>query len=118
VKLWLDAHLSPKLVPWLCAEFDLQASALRDLGLRHAKDPQIFAAARNANAVVATKDRDLVDLVDRHGPPPQVLWITMGNTSNRYLRQVLSRKLPEALGALSRGEPVVELTEVPGRRGG
>ena len=75
MKLWLDAHLSPKLIPWLRDEFGLEAAALRDIDLRHAKDSHIFKAAHDAGAVVATKDRDLVNLVDRYGPPPQVLWI-------------------------------------------
>jgi predicted nuclease of predicted toxin-antitoxin system len=32
VKLWLDAHLPPKLVPWLRTEFEIEAVAVRDLG--------------------------------------------------------------------------------------
>lgn len=112
MKLWLDAHLPPKLLPWLRKEFDLEADAVRDLGLREGKDHQIFAEARREHAIVMTKDRDFVDLVERRGPPPQVLWLTLGNTSNQHLRGVLSRRLPAALSALERGEPVVELTEV------
>lgn len=112
MKLWLDAHLPPKLVPWLRTEFDLEAHAVRDLDLREAKDPQIFDEARRHRAVVMTKVRDFVDLVERLGSPPQVLWLTLGNTSNRRLREVLASRLQTALAALRRGEPVVELTEV------
>jgi predicted nuclease of predicted toxin-antitoxin system len=39
---------------------------------------------------VMSKDRDLADLVLRHGPPPQIIWITCGNTSNRRLEEILS----------------------------
>ena len=49
---------------------------MRDLGLREAKDPEIFAAARLAEAIVLTKDADFVELVERLGPPPRLLWIT------------------------------------------
>lgn len=93
-------------------EHDLEAAAVRDLGLRDAKDRQIFEAARQESVVVMTKDRDFVELVERLGSPPQVLWLTLGNTSNRRLREVLGAKLATALDALRRGEPVVELTEV------
>jgi predicted nuclease of predicted toxin-antitoxin system len=93
-------------------EFDLEASAVRDLGLRDAKDREIFDAARKDGVVVMTKDRDFVELVERLGPPPQVLWLTLGNTSNRRLREVLGASLTTALEVLRRGEPVVELTEV------
>ena len=104
--------MSFKLAPWLRAEFDVEAEAVRDLGLRDAQDLEIFEAARKASAVMVTKDRDFVDLVERLGSPPQVLWLTLGNTSNRHLRQLFSAKLQQALGLLQRGEPVVELTEV------
>lgn len=112
MKLWLDAHVSFKLVPWLRAEFDVAAEAVRDLGLRHAGDLEIFEAAREASAIMVTKDRDFVELVERLGSPPQVLWLTLGNTTNRHLRQVFGSKLQAALDLLQRGEPVVELTEV------
>ena len=54
---------------------------LRDLGLRDAEDEEIFQAAKAAGAVVLTKDADFRHLLDRFGPPPQVLWLTRGNTS-------------------------------------
>jgi len=72
VKLWLDAQISPFIVQWLSSTCNVEAIALKDLGLRDALDRDIFAAARDAKAVVLTKDRDLVDLVMQHGPPPQI----------------------------------------------
>jgi predicted nuclease of predicted toxin-antitoxin system len=39
---------------------------------------------------VMTKDSDFVDLVERLGSPPQVIWLTYGNTSNARLRHILS----------------------------
>lgn len=44
--IWLDAHLPPALATWLTAEMGQPAAHLRALGLRHAKDREIFAAAR------------------------------------------------------------------------
>ncbi|MBM3302259.1 MAG: DUF5615 family PIN-like protein, partial [Deltaproteobacteria bacterium] len=67
---WLDAHVSPKLVPWLQNQFGLEVVHVRDLKLREAEDPDIFDAARKAEAVVMTKDEDFVLLVERLGPPP------------------------------------------------
>jgi predicted nuclease of predicted toxin-antitoxin system len=74
-----------------------------------AKDARIFSAAREAGAIVMTKDRDFVDLLERHGPPPQVIWITCGNTSNRAMRQILSSSLPSALDLIGRGESLIEI---------
>jgi predicted nuclease of predicted toxin-antitoxin system len=34
MKLWLDAQLSPQLASWMSIHFAVEASAVRDLGLR------------------------------------------------------------------------------------
>ena len=47
-------------------------------------------AARNAQAIIVTKDIDFLRLLERHGPPPQILWLTCGNTSNERLVEILS----------------------------
>ena len=82
MKIWLDAQLPPALCGWLEAEFQVEAVAVRTLGLVKAEDPDIFMAARQVADVVMTKDHDFVELVGRLGPPPKIIWITAGNTSN------------------------------------
>ena len=64
------------------SNYAVSAVAIRDLGLRDAEDKEIFEAARQEKAVVMTKDSDFVLLLDKLGPPPQVIWVTCGNTSN------------------------------------
>ncbi len=56
-----------------------------------------------------TKDSDFLRLLDEYGPPPQILWVTMGNTSNANMREVLNRVLPKAVAMLKAGEPLVEI---------
>jgi predicted nuclease of predicted toxin-antitoxin system len=73
----------------LRAEFGVDATAIRDLGLREATDVDIHLAARKARAVVVTKDSDFLALLEQFGSPPQVVWITIGNCSNEQLRIVL-----------------------------
>jgi len=109
--VWIDAQLSPRLASWLQESFGIEAVSVRDLGLRDAEDTDIFEAARDARAIVLTKDQDFVHLVDRLGPPPQVLWVTAGNTSTEYLKSLLERALPTALDLLDKGEPLVEITD-------
>ena len=82
---------------------------LRDLGLRDAADAEIFDRARAMKAVVMTKDQDFLDLLERFGPPPQIIWITCGNTSNAHLKTILAQHLPQALVLLAQGEPLVEI---------
>ena len=109
--LWLDAQLPPSAAAWITTTFGIEARAVRDLGLRDAKDPPIFQAARVAGAVVMTKDSDFVEMLHRLGPPPKVLWVTCGNTSNVRLREILSRVLPAAVARLEGGESLVEIAD-------
>ena len=98
--------------PWLNERFGAEAYSVRWLGYRDASDEAIFAAAREAGAVVMTKDRDFLNLLDIHGPPPTVIWITMGNTSNAHMRAVLDRVFAQALVSLRAGESIVEITDL------
>lgn len=108
--IWIDAHLSPAIAIWITNNFEVTTVALRDLGLRDAEDPEIFEAAKSQGVIFMTKDRDFVDLVDRLGTPPQIIWLTCGNTSNARLREILGSVLPTALEILRSGEPLVEVS--------
>jgi predicted nuclease of predicted toxin-antitoxin system len=107
--LWLDAHLSPRIARWVSDAFDITATPVRDLNLRESEDHQIFLAARAANAIVLTKDSDFVDLLERLGPPPKVIWLTCGNTSEAALKEILSSTLADALQLLNSGDDLVEI---------
>jgi len=111
VILRLDAQLSPHLASWLSEHFELEAFSAKWLGLRDAKDHEIFAKAREEKAIVMTKDRDFVALVKQEGPPPQVLWITTGNTSTAHLKDVFDKTLKGALDLLEQGEALVEISD-------
>lgn len=108
--IWIDAQLSPSLAKWICDTFGIQSQAVRDLGLREAKDLAIFQAAREAAAVILTKDVDFTHLLKQHGPPPKVLWLTCGNSSNQNLHRILTVTLRDALRLLESGESLVEIT--------
>ena len=107
--VWADAQIAPELAGWMRQALGVDVQAVRDLGLRDAEDREIFVQARAAGAVVLTKDRDFVDLLERHGPPPQVVWLTCGNTSNAYLRELLGRVWPQVAALIAGGEPLVEI---------
>lgn len=90
--------------------FGVEAHALRDAGLRDATDEAIFQAANAAGATVMTKDSDFIKLYDQNGAPPQIIWLTCGDTSNRYLRTLLATALEQALHLLQAGEGLVEIS--------
>ena len=109
--IWIDAQLSPAIASWMRQNFPVDAVALRDIGLRDAEDEEIFVAAKSQGVVLLTKDSDFLDLLDRFGPPPQVLWLTCGNTSNAHLKQILSATLAEAITLLEAGERLIDVSD-------
>ncbi|MCR5887625.1 DUF5615 family PIN-like protein [Hymenobacter sp. J193] len=70
------------MAAWLRWKFAVDAWPLRELGLRDADDDVIFKAAKTASVTIITKDADFRSLLEQLGPPPQILWLTCGNTSN------------------------------------
>ena len=108
--IWIDAHLSPAIATWMTGTFGIAAVTLRDLGLRDAEDTEIFEAAKAQSVIFMTKDSDFVDLVERWQTPPQIIWLTCGNTSNARLREILSLTLLDALDLLRSGEKLVEIS--------
>jgi len=109
VTIWLDAQISPALASWVATTFGCECQSVRELGLRDATDTLIFSAARLANAVVISKDSDFADLVKRLGPPPQVIWLRCGNTTNTTLQQLLQTHFTSITTRLADGEVLIEL---------
>jgi predicted nuclease of predicted toxin-antitoxin system len=65
LKIWVDAQLSPALAAWLRECLNLEATALKDVGLRDSEDSVIFFAAREAKAIVANLQRVLAESLAR-----------------------------------------------------
>jgi predicted nuclease of predicted toxin-antitoxin system len=110
--IWIDAQLSPVIAQWIDANFpEITAKSLRSLGLMDATDYDIFRQARKANVVVMSKDYDFVRLIELHGVPPKLIWITCGNTSNARLCEILKRFLAQAVDLLNDDENVIEISD-------
>jgi predicted nuclease of predicted toxin-antitoxin system len=111
---WLNAQLPPSLAKWLTETFGVNAVTLQELGLRDAQDIEIFNAARanGSGTVIITKDRDFVDLVISLGNPPQILWLTCGNITNKDLQRIFTRAFPDALELFKDGENIVEIGRI------
>jgi predicted nuclease of predicted toxin-antitoxin system len=107
--IWLDAHLSPRVAKWIVDQIGEPAVPVRDIELREAEDATIWEAARRARVIVLTKDADFEERVRRLGPPPQIIWLTCGNTSEERLKKILTQQLPAALALLKQGVPLVEI---------
>ncbi|HEX6886180.1 MAG TPA: DUF5615 family PIN-like protein [Planctomycetota bacterium] len=111
--VWIDAQLPPALAAALRDRRALEARHVHELGLTGAKDEHIFRAARDAGATVVTKDSDFVRLLERHGPPPRILWLTVGNVGNAELEEIVLRHWDAAQAQFDSGQPLVEIHRGP-----
>jgi len=110
VKVWIDAQLSPALAPWLARQFEVEAQAVRGSRSPGREGPaDLLRCTRGGRGHPVTKDADFVRLQERHGPPPSILWLTAGNTSNVRLHELLLATWPRAIRLLEAGERLVEL---------
>ena len=69
----------------------------------------IWEEARRTGVVFMTKDADFEERVLRLGPPPHILWLTCGNTSEQRLKEILELRLLAALELVRSGEALVEI---------
>jgi predicted nuclease of predicted toxin-antitoxin system len=54
MNFWVDAQLTPNLANWLVESFNVNAKAIRDLGLPDAEDIEIFNAARSPGTLTSS----------------------------------------------------------------
>lgn len=109
LRVWVDAQLPPALARWLASDYGVDAAHVLDLGLLTATDSLIFDRARSAGVVVITRDADFVQLLERRGPPPRVVWLNARNPSKARLREVLHEHWPRVADLLAAGEALVEI---------
>lgn len=106
---WFDAMLPPALAPWLTQTFGVAAYSAAYLGLRDADDEVIFQAAKQANAIIVSKDSDFLERLVRFGPPPRLLYVTCGNTSKDHLIQLFTQHFASVQQLFLSGEAIVEI---------
>ena len=109
VKLLWDENLSYRLAPGLQQAFPGTAHLAAE-GLSGADDWQVWCHARDNGFVLVTKDDDFVGLAARHGPPPTVVRLTLGNTSNAAVLELLNGQ--RAAIEVATTDPGVSLIEV------
>jgi predicted nuclease of predicted toxin-antitoxin system len=103
----IDAQLPPSLAAALrAAGYD--AAHVVDLGLLTAPDRHIWQEVSLRSAVLVTKDRDFSLLRAASDDGPVILWVRVGNAANRILITQIVRALPEIVGAIERGETLIE----------
>ncbi len=108
MRFLIDAQLPPGLVN-MFIDAGHEAVHVTDVGLLSEPDTRIWAYAVRERMIVVTKDEDFVQMRLFSSEAPRVLWIRIGNATNRMLAMRLQPLLGEALAALESGEVVVEI---------
>lgn len=105
----VDEQLPPALAGWIQAQGH-KAFHVRDLGLANGSDVLVWQEAVNREAVVLTKDEDFRDLWGRKRPTIPIVWVRVGNCTNRALVKWLTPLWPELVRRLEAGESFLEVS--------
>jgi predicted nuclease of predicted toxin-antitoxin system len=84
VKFLVDAQLPPGLVKWLNDQGH-DSQHVDYCGLNGANDITIWNYAISAQAIILTKDEDFAERTARTPSGPTIVWLRLGNATNRVL---------------------------------
>jgi predicted nuclease of predicted toxin-antitoxin system len=99
IEFWIDLNLPPKMATWLKEDFNVLAKSFAELGFGETADAVVYkTAAKNSNTIIiTTKDIDFINLQNDIGHPPKILYLNVGNVSNKQLKEIISKHFKEAL---------------------
>ena len=112
MRFLVDAQLPPALARWFDVQ-GLSATPVRELGLRDSDDGSIMNHAVSGEWTVVTKDEDFVARSLQHPSPPRIVWLRIGNCTNKVLLRWLDPLLPEILRQLESGQKLLEVRKSP-----
>ena len=108
MKFLVDAQLPPAFARWIC-EQGHEAQHVEDVGLRNAEDGPIWDYALNKGAIILTKDEDFAARSARELNCPIIVWLRIGNATNRILLQWWWPRWPQVLKLLDEGHRLIEV---------
>ena len=113
MSLLFDENLSPRLVDLLHTRFPGSRHA-GSAGLAGHPDRVVWDHARRHGLVIVSKDNDFRQLSFLFGPPPKVIWLSVGNAGTLDIARLLESRaetIHAFLGMPEEGLLVLELVE-------
>lgn len=104
----IDAQLPPALVAWLHQQGH-GAEHVDEVGLRNAEDIEIWHHAFSTGAIIITKDEDFAERTTRTTSGPVIVWLRIGNSTNRALMVWLLPRWEEITLLLDAGNRLIEV---------
>lgn len=108
MRFLVDAQLPPGLAAWLGSQ-GYSATAVRDVGLRDSDDGSILDFAKDGGWILVTKDEDFLKRSFSEESCPAIVWLRIGNCTNRSLFAWLEPLLPRIVEMLESGQRIVEV---------
>lgn len=93
MKLLLDENLSRRIVPFIQDSYP-DSTQVTLLGMDQVDDKTLRQYAIDHGFIITTQDADFYEMNLLYGPPPQVIWLKMGNQSkSATINTLLENKL-------------------------
>lgn len=105
MRFLVDEQLPPTLAARLRLEGH-DAVHVIEIGLEGASDERVRSEASHRQAILVTKDADFTVFLHES---PAILWIRIGNATNRVLWSALEPRLDEIITSFAAGEKLVEV---------
>lgn len=107
MRFLIDTQLPPALAR-LVKGAGHECEHVIEVGLREADDAPMWTYAVSCGATIITKDEDFANRKAARPGRPGVVWIRVGNCSNRALLDWFAPLLPSIVDRLERGEGLIE----------
>ena len=103
LEFWVDVNLPPVMAIWIQDDFGIPAKSFKELNFNTEQDVVVFtAAAKRLNTIViTTKDVDFKDLCEEMTVHPKILYLNIGNVSNKMLKEIIYKSLKDVIRAFS-----------------
>ena len=114
LEFWIDVNLPPVMAEWIKKDFGVSAKSFKELNFDAEKDIVIFTtASKKINTVViTTKDIDFKDLAETMKVHPKILYLNVGNVSNKILKEIIYKSFKEVIRIFSETEEsLIEITK-------
>jgi predicted nuclease of predicted toxin-antitoxin system len=112
LEFWIDVNLPPIMAVWIRKDFGVSAKSFNELNFDTEKDVTVFTRAvqRFNTIVITTKDVDFKNLSEEIIPGPRILYVNVGNISNKALKEVVYKSLDNAIRIFSQtDETLIEI---------
>lgn len=113
MRLLVDAQLPPALARWLVSKGH-DAVHVFDIEFHRSRDEEIWKFALDNDFILVTKDEDFSSRVWIDRASVGLIWVTIGNCSNRTLIGVFEEKLAAIERIFSEGKSLVRIQKKSG----